>query len=216
MIWTNDSHYLFWSTDGKLVQEGGILIRATVNGIWFWLHALYSYLLILAGTVMVVRALLHWPSQYRGQMIWILLSVFAPWIINAVQIFQLLPIIIDLTPFAFTLTGVGMVFALFRHHLLDLAPVARDVIMEGMQDGIIVLDPGDRIVETNRAVHRILNIPESQPLIGKKLADAIDQWPKLVKGSENATKTEDEIAFGTGADQKWVGLSSFPLQDKRN
>jgi PAS domain S-box-containing protein len=216
IIWTNDAHHLFWATDGKLVQEGDILLRSAENGPWFWAHSLYSYLFILAGTVMVVRALSHWPSQYRGQMIWILLAVFAPWIFNVIQIFKLLPIVIDLTPFAFTLSGVGMAFALFRHRLLDLAPIAREVIIEGMQDGIIVLDPSDRIVETNKAVHHILNIPENQTLIGKKLADTIVQWPQLVKDSENATKTEKEIELGTGTDQCWVGLTSLPLQDKKN
>jgi len=216
VLWTNESHHLFWVTDGKLIQEGDVLLRSAQNGVWFWAQALYGYIFILAGTVMVVRALLHWPSQFRGQMISILLAVFAPWIFNAIQIFKLLPIIIDLTPFAFTLTGLGMAFALFRHHLLDLAPIARDVIIEGMQDGIIVLDQSDRIVETNKAVYHILNIPENQILIGKKLADAITQWPELVKSSENATKIEKEIALGTGTDQSWVGLTSLPLQDKKN
>jgi len=202
VLWTNESHHLFWVTDGKLIQEGDVLLRSAQNGVWFWAQALYGYIFILAGTVMVVRALLHWPSQFRGQMISILLAVFAPWIFNAIQIF--------------TLTGLGMAFALFRHHLLDLAPIARDVIIEGMQDGIIVLDQSDRIVETNKAVYHILNIPENQILIGKKLADAITQWPELVKSSENATKIEKEIALGTGTDQSWVGLTSLPLQDKKN
>jgi PAS domain S-box-containing protein len=216
VIWTNDAHHWFWTTDGKLVRDGDVLLRSAENGFWFWVHAIYSYLFILAGTVMVVRALLRWPSQYRGQMAWILLAVFAPWIFNVIQIFKLLPIVIDLTPFAFTLTGVGMAFALFMHHLLDLAPIARDVIIEGMQDGIIVLDSSNRIVETNKAIHHILNIPENQTLIGKKLADAIFQWPKLVKHSENASRMEDEIALGIGMDQNWVGLTSLPLQDKKN
>lgn len=215
VIWTNDAHHLFWVTDGVMVQEGDILLRSSDNGSWFWVHTVYSYLFILAGTILVVRALLNWPSQYRGQMVWILLSVFAPWILNIIQVFKLVPILVDLTPFAFTLTGIGMVFALFRHHLLDLAPLARDVIIEGMQDGIIVLDTSDRIVETNKAIFKILNIPGNQTLIGKKLAEAIIQWPILVERSEKASDTEDEIALGAGSDQRWVGLTRLPLLDKK-
>ena len=99
MIWTNNSHHLFWSNDGKLVQDGGVLLRSAQNGLWFWIHTVYSYFFLVAGTVMVVRALLHWPSQYRGQMTWILLAIFAPWMFNVIQIFQLLPIVIDLDSF---------------------------------------------------------------------------------------------------------------------
>ncbi|MRS05987.1 PAS domain S-box protein, partial [bacterium] len=44
----------------------------------------------------------------------------------------------------------------------------------------------------------------------------IIQWPNLVKRSESASKREEEIALGSGADQGWVGLTSLPLLDKKN
>ncbi len=215
VIWTNNIHYLFWTSDGKLIQEGNVLLRSAENGPWFWVHTVYAYILLLAGTVLIIRALLNWPSQYRGQMGWILLSIFAPWILNIIQVFKLLPIVVDLTPFAFTLTGIGMVFALFRYHLLDLAPLARDVIIEGMQDGIFVLDMSDRIVETNNAVLKILDIPLNQSLIGKKLDEAIVQWPVLIERSKQASEVEDEVLLGAGPDQRWVGMTSLPLLEKK-
>ena len=80
---TNNTHHLF-RTERSLGFESGFTILETVNGPWFWVHSAYTYLLIMVGLVILVRALLHWPPQYRGQMIWILLAVLTPLIANAV------------------------------------------------------------------------------------------------------------------------------------
>ncbi len=69
-------------------------------------------------------------------------------------IFQILPIQIDLTSYAFTVTGIGMTYALFRHRLLDIAPITRDTIIDGMKDGMIVIDANGRIVDINHAHNR--------------------------------------------------------------
>ena len=168
------------------------------------------------GTVMIVRTLLRWPAQYRGQMAWILLAVATPWLANAVTVSNLLPIIIDLTPFAFTVTGVGMAFALFRHRLLDLVPIARDVVIDGMIDGMIVLDANERIVDINPAALRILDfIGEKQP-IGKPLPDIFTHWPHFIERYVNSSDIKDEITLGEGEDQRWIGLTISPLQDQSN
>src|SRR3990172_339245 len=55
VIWTNEAHHLFWTTQ-EVYQVGDLVLRKSDNGLWFWAHAVYSYALILAGTVLIVRA----------------------------------------------------------------------------------------------------------------------------------------------------------------
>lgn len=212
IIWTNEMHYWFWAT-AEFIQESGFLLRNSVNGFWFWVHAAYSYVLILIGTIMIVRALIRWPAQYRGQMTWILFAISAPWLANIVTVFKLLPIVIDLTPFAFTITGVGLAFALFRHRLLDLVPIARDVVIEGMLEGMIVLDTTERVVDINRAAYNILDLPNGQHLIGEYLASVFPQWTDLFVRYKVANKIKDEILLGQGDKQRWIGITISPLQD---
>ena len=130
LILTNDLHKLFW-LDTSLAYDGGFFLLNTVYGPWFWVHAAYTYTLIMIGLVLVVRALLRWPAQYRGQMLWILLATLAPLIANIITVFKILPILIDLTPFAFMITGMGMAYALFRHRLLDMAHRRHDRWVDG-------------------------------------------------------------------------------------
>ena len=55
------------------------------------------------------------------------------------------------TPSLFTLTGAFFAWALLRGRMLDVAPVAREVVIENMEDLVIVLDTQSHIVDFNPA-----------------------------------------------------------------
>ncbi|MBI3161836.1 MAG: response regulator [Chloroflexi bacterium] len=203
----------FWVSQ-KLVREGGFLLTSDVNGWWFWrIHAPYSYLALLTGLILIVRALLKWPRQYRWQMIWTLVAISVPWVANIITIFQLLPIYIDLTPFAFSITGLGLAFALVRHRMLDLAPIAREVVIEGMDDGVIMLDFNNRVVDINPAASLSLGL-DSEP-IGKDIADVLSRWPQLIQKYKTLAQTKDEVLLDEKGKHQWLEFSRTPLADKK-
>ncbi len=213
IVFTNDFHNLFWERQW-LSSQGGFLILASVNGPWFWIHMAYTYVLIAIGLFLVVRALLRWPAQYRGQMILILLATLTPLIANVVTVFQIFSIQIDLTPFAFAVTGLGLAYALFHHRLLDIAPIARDLIISGMKDGMIVLDASRRVVDINQAAQKILDPQGIKQPIGKPLGEILAQWPGLVERYRVVSETENEISLGEGEQKRWYDLNLFTLKDE--
>jgi PAS domain S-box-containing protein len=213
IILTNGSHGLFRSQYEMVVANGFLLLK-TVDGTWFWVHAAYTYILIMVGLVLIIRALLRWPAQYRGQMIWILLATLTPLIANAIVIFQILPIQIDLTSYAFTVTGVGLAYALFRHRLLDIAPIARDIIIDNMKDGMIVADARGRIVDINHAAQKMIGLSGDKQPIGKQLADVLSQWSELVEKYRSVMEANDEISIGEGEKLRWYELHLSTLLDE--
>ncbi len=54
-----------------------------------------------------------------------------------------------------------MGWSMYRYRLLDIAPIARNVVIEGMSDAVIVLDTHDRVVDTNPAAIQLLNLKSS-------------------------------------------------------
>ena len=85
---------------------------------------------------------------------------------------------LDLTPFAFAVTGAALALAMSRYRLLDLflglRLRARIAILETMPDGVIVLDQQDRIVDFNPAAFALF-ADSSSDLLGA----SIDQVMKL-------------------------------------
>jgi len=213
ILLTNQWHGLF-RTNRTLSFEGGFLLLRTTDGPWFWVHAAYTYVLIMIGLVLIVRALLRWSSQYRAQMLLILLATLAPLIANAITIFQIIPVQIDLTPYAFTVTGIGMAYALFRHRLLDIAPIARDTIIDGMKDGMIIVDANQRIVDINQAAQKMVSLLGEQAPIGKSLEKVLSQWSESIGRYNQVTEAEDEVSIGEGEDQHWYELSLSTLHDE--
>ena len=213
ILLTNNTHHLFRASY-ELGMGGGFLLLETTNGTWFWVHAAYTYTLIMIGLVLIIRALLRWPAQYRGQMIWILLSTLTPLIANAVTIFKITPTELDLTPYAFTVTGIGMAYALFRHRLLDIAPIARDVILEGMKDGMIIVDADRRVVDINDAALRIIGFTGEKQPIGKQLGEVLSPWSELVDKYRNVPEAEDEISIGEGENLHWYEIYISSLLDE--
>jgi PAS domain S-box-containing protein len=215
IIWTTASTG-FFRGGFSLVEEGPFLLLKTTNGTWFWVHAAYSYILIMIGLVMLVQALLRWPAHYRAQMLVVLVSTLTPLIANILTIFKIVSTEIDLTPFAFTVTGVGMAYAMFRHRLLDIAPVARDVVINGMRDGVIILDSDRRIVDLNPAAQQIVARLGNREPIGISIVDFFSPWPELIERYQRVEEdyAEDEITRGEGDLQRWYELNLSTLRNE--
>lgn len=216
VIASNPTHNWFWISR-EMVPEGGIYVINTENGFWFWyVHAVYSYLCMVSGAFFLTRTLLKWPAEYRWQMIWVLLAISVPFIANILTVFKLVPIRIDLTPFAFTITGMGMALALFRHRLLELVPIARDIVIDNMRDGMLVLDASNRVVDMNPAAYRVLDLPENTSTIGKTIAEVLVRWPHLIERYRDVVEGKDEVSLDDGENRRWYEFTLSPLRDRRN
>ncbi len=156
LVWTNGAHGLVWASR-KIVRSGPFATISMDHGPWFWVFAAYSYLLVLLGTLLLVAQLLRSSPAYRKQTAAVLLGVVVLWAGNAAYLLQLGPdSYLNPTLLSFPLTGLLFAWSLFRFRLLDVVPVSRDILIERIGDGVIVLDELDRVVDFNRAAERIL------------------------------------------------------------
>jgi len=213
LVWTNEAHNLIWSRI-ELHTQGSFLLLDLTYGPGAWISAAYSYLLLLLGTGLLIQALLHSPYLYRGQTSVLLLGALAPWLGNALYIFGLNPFPhLDLTPFAFTLTGLAITWGLFRFRLLDIVPVARAAAVESMSDSVIVLDAQNRVVDLNPSAERTIGQIASQ-VIGRPAAQVLPAWPDLVEHCQGVTEARAEIVLGESEAQRIYDLRIAPLYDR--
>jgi len=214
LVWTNDLHGLIWSQIQQ-VSRGPYTLLAITHGTGWWIHSAYSYLLLLLGTILLLRAMFRSPHPYRGQMATLLSGALLPWLTNALYVVGLNPFPpIDLTPFAFTLAGLVMAWGLFRFRLLDLVPIARNVVVDGMTDGVIVLDTQNRIVDLNPAARQIIGRPAAQ-VIGRPIREIVAGRPDLIEQYHNVPEVQAEISLGTGKGQRIYQMCLSPLYDRR-
>ncbi|MBN1135960.1 MAG: PAS domain-containing protein [Anaerolineae bacterium] len=214
LVFTNEWHHLIWPRiTPASAAPGAILIYD--HGIGFWVEWAYSYLLLLLGTILLVRAILRPPRLYRRQAKVMLVGAAMPWVGNALYVAGLVPLPgLDLTPIAFALTGLTAVVAFLRFQILDLVPVARDMLVESMGDGVLVLDARNRVVDINRTACRFIG-RDAADVIGQQASAVLAAWPDLVARYQDVPEAQSEVALDSPIGSRWLDLRISPLYDRR-
>ena len=126
-------------------------------------------------------------------------AILLPWVANALYICGLNPFLhLDLTPFAFSATGLICAWALLRLKLLDLAPVARDLLVEHMDYGVLVLDERQRIVDANPAARIFLG--KSADVVVSAAVDMLAGLAELLE--DIVTDLEEDTGEGCLRDRR--------------
>jgi len=210
-VWTNELHSWYWA-NLQIEQLDGFGLLTVEFGPGFWVHAAYSYLLLLSGLLMLVQLMVRSSRLHRRQVGGVILGALAPWAGNALYIFDLNPFpYLDLTPFAFTATGLIVTWSVFRLRLLDVVPVARDTVMEEMEDGLVVLDLQGRVADLNPASQRLIGTKANEA-VGQPVAQVLSRLPEL--GDRIASFLAKGKEGGT-ADWRSYELRVSPLHDRR-
>lgn len=214
LAFTTDWHGLIWY-DSFLDNTGPFLVLGFTHGAAFWVYWIYSQILLLIGTVLIIQALLQRPHVYQKQVAVLLVAVLVPWVSNGAYIAGLTPIPqLDLTPFAFILSAIAMTWGISQFQLIDLSPIAREIVMENMRDGVVVLDANNRIVDMNPAAERSIGMPLEE-VLGKGITTPLHVFPELLERLHKISLEEEKIILHGGTEEKYFELRISPLKDKR-
>ncbi len=209
---SNESHHLVWSDWNIRTLLGNTSILHFEHAPFFWLSAIFSYGLLIAGTVMIVQALSRRPEVYRGQILSILVGFAFPWATNLVS--NLL-YDIDLTPFAFIVTSLAFAWSIFRHHLFESPPNAFETVIESMSDAVIILDMRNRIVNANPAAQQMLGLPASE-IIDHHAHEVLASQTDILDVYEHTVNIREEITIGSAPQMRHYELSISPLTDRHD
>ena len=156
LVWSDGAHHLIRRA-AHLEPGTPFLSLVFSDGPLFFLLTAFIYGVITYGSILLVVNTFSSPRIYRLQIGIVLLGVVIPWGISLLAYSGLVPVNLhDITPLVFAPSNLLMFWALFRFHLFDVTPIARDILVERLQDGVIVLDRLWRIVDFNPAAREIL------------------------------------------------------------
>jgi diguanylate cyclase (GGDEF)-like protein/PAS domain S-box-containing protein len=196
LVLTNEYHHLIWTAVLPNPAPGDVHFLY-YHGLWFWVLNVYSYVLLVFATLLMVMEAIRQHKVFRRQSHVILMGIPLPWIANLLYIS------------VFSITGLLFSLGLYRYELLDLVPFARNKIFEDLQDGLIVLDLQERLVDLNPVAAQMLKLNASEA-IGNPISDlnpVLDIY-LCSDDSQVEIKLEPESA-------EWQELRVSPLIDGR-
>ena len=179
---TNDYHKLIWTGFAPISPETNL--TQYFHGIGFWIgYFSYSYILLSISSVLLFKLSISKIKHFKAQARAILLALLCPWFASVLYVSGSNPVPgFDLVPLSMIVSGTLLSVAIFRNRLLDLAPVARETLIETLKDGILVIDRHDRVQDINNSALNYLGISQMN-IIGydfnslniyyRRLSDAI-------------------------------------------
>ncbi len=122
-------------------------------GPWYTVHVVYSYTLMILGSIGIVHWLIRGGDAFSGRSASLLTIMALSWGIHLA--ITLTSRNLDVLPLLVSISGALFGSCLFRFGPFFLAPIARDLVLDTIKDGVIVLDKKSRVVDANRAALKI-------------------------------------------------------------
>ena len=209
LLWTNSYHGLIHQSVSLDTSRGYAQLIISY-GPFFWLHGFYTYMLILVAALVLLRNILTGSGLQRSQSTLLLVAVLIPLVGNILYVLRVGPVpLIDLSPILFTIAGILAVWSLFRFRFLDITPIARDMLIEGMTDGVVVVDGQYRAIDFNAAAKAMLGVTASEA-IGQPVQTILPLEPQRFNNAAADSSSHIEASFDESG--RFVDLQISPLK----
>jgi len=140
-----------WLTrDYELFKWQGAALVTFKPGEWFPLHFFTANFFALSALVLLLYTIPRSSGAKKKQMIVLLVSSSISLFIDSYSVFTNSPLRwAMLSGGTFLITVSAIMYAIQKHGLLDLAPIAKNLIFREIPDPTIILDDQDRVLDFN-------------------------------------------------------------------
>ncbi len=214
VIWTNDFHRFFRNNPHIDCAENSFCFLVNDYGTLFYFYAAISYALFLTSLVVMAESLTMTKPIYRQQSLLLLASLILPLTTDLLYTLGLSPIPhFNFTAMTFSVGTILMGVALFRFRLVSIRPLAYDMIIENLRDGILILDKDNIIVDINPAAQTLLGVSGSQA-IGESVLILYKKMPELVEQFWNISSIKSVVQVGGEGDERRFDVTISPINDR--
>ncbi len=176
LVFTNEYHHLIFKNYSLVTYRIAPVLIENIGPL-YWLDIAFSFLLVIFITSLIIRTLIKSYYAYRWQFytflaihIVILLVIAAD--ISRINIFPHF----EKIPIAVVISMTLLILVLSRSKTSEIVPIARSIVFDSISDGVLVLDANDNILDSNRFMKKLMNLPlikiNGKPL--KKLMPDLD------------------------------------------
>jgi diguanylate cyclase (GGDEF)-like protein len=215
MAATNTLHGLLWSDISLKYNDIAGIYGFYIHGPFYWIHMVYSYTLVIAAIIILLFSLIKFKKLYSVQTRILLYGSIIPFAGNIIYSFTPNTIKgIEITPVCFTVTGILIFFAILHFKLLDFSPVAWELIIENLNDGVMVFDNNKMVIEFNENIKHILNIENIK--IGENREQLFAEYPEinLFCNYKNYNKP-GEVCIKKSGKKHYLKIRYLPLFDRK-
>ena len=202
---TNDLHHLIWIR--LYFDQFTRVERGPLNMV------MIAWVLLLPVAAMVLFAWMAIRSRggYRWQALLLLAATLLPIFTYFPELAGINPIApLDPVMLAWNVSCLLYAVAIFRFHMLSVAPVGRYTAIERMADGVLILDAEDQIVDLNPTAVAELKLSKRMA-IGRKAEQVLAAYPDFLQLLDQKTPGGVEVTIQHNDQQRSYQAQASPL-----
>jgi len=155
-VWTNPWHHLYYATE-SVMASGGLHLHFFIPGPLYFLHLVYVWACVLLGGLALIRGIRNTSGPYATNLLLLLMAVAVPFGLAVARAFGFQPFgVMDATPFGFSVSTVLLVAVMVRWRLLGLRPLARDAVVDSIEEGLLLVNDLGYIADANKNLAPLL------------------------------------------------------------
>lgn len=212
---TNNTHHLIWT---NVTLDPNYNIAHYFHGIWFWVFFAYTQILIFSGLYNLVVSIYKFTAFYKSQITTLLVGSFFPIFGNLLYVTGWNPYPgFDWTPVSFVATGIIVTYGIVRYRMFDLVPLARNKLIDTMEDGVIIVNEEGYIEDCNEVINGIFNFKTKTNIIQKPFSNIFSDYEILKEGIHKGSVERIYIDIQNNGEKKnyQVRISSITSRDKK-
>ncbi|MDC7218755.1 MAG: diguanylate cyclase [Spirochaetales bacterium] len=186
LVLTNPFHHLMYRSF-RLLPDVSLSILVTEKGALYYPVNIFQSLVAFVGTIKMLLNMCTMKDRFRGQCILMATAALLPMAGYLINLTMGFPYNLDLGPLFFSAAGLLFFWGIVRIQLFDLTPVEKDLMLDSLDEGVLVIDKEGRLIEYNKMVKNTF-FREDKFCLGKSI-EATN--PKLYEFLSSIEKSSD-------------------------
>ncbi|MDP4153894.1 MAG: diguanylate cyclase [Bacillota bacterium] len=208
---TNEWHYLFYAKY-YIMENGFFPILKLIKGPWYIAHSIYSIFCTSYSSFLYLVLCKKASGYIKRQSMAMIAASTLPVIAFFLDILNMQPYGLDYVPFTVVVSSLLFLNILFSHRFFNLKPLARDKVFECTNDGIIILDTENTVVDFNFAAESI--IPDlKNDILYQDIRNVIKD-SQLVGAI--LYPTDNQLEINRGGITRFYHMKTAAVTDKNN
>lgn len=154
LVATNDWHHLHYRVFEIDPSLGAPFIHQEI-GPWYMIHGVYTFGSMFAAFLLILSRWRETAKTYRWQLISLMCGQVVPIVTAFIYLIGLTPPGVDPVPMVTWLSSLFYLWSIRNSRLFAIMPIAKDAIFNSINDGVIVLDESQRLIEFNHACEKM-------------------------------------------------------------
>ena len=215
VIWTDSIHHWF-RISPEILELSPFPRLAFVPGPAFSVFTIYAYSLLTFGSYFFFRNFSSGFKITRLQTGIVFFFFMVPWLSSLLSYMEVISVKLhDLTPLTFGFSNLIAFWALTRFLLFDVVPLSRNILVENMQEGILVLDLHLRMLDFNPAFEKMVGQTLSG-FLGKDVLSILPALKQFFGGLQNQEDSRQFEVMDFSYNEKCYEMRVTPLAGSLN